>query len=71
MVIKDNFNKKDVNPLDDYVSVGKGSHSLDREFERERQGFIKENMNNKVLEDLRENHDVIDDKDEDEWKLFR
>ncbi len=71
MIIKNNFNKKDSNPLSDYSGIGKGSHSLDKDFEREKQGFIKKNMDNKVLENLRGNHDDTEDKDEDDWKFFR
>ena len=71
MIIKDNYNKRDVNPLKDYSGIGKGSHSIDREIEREREGFIKANMDNKVLEDLRDNHDESDDNNEDPWKFFR
>ncbi len=71
MVIKDNFNEKTVDPLTDYKSVGKGSHSTDRELEREKEGFIKANMENNVLEDLRANHDNSDDDNSDPWKFFR
>lgn len=71
MIIKNNFNDKNANPLNDYTGIGKGSHSLDKEFELEKEGFIKDNMDNQVLEDLRDNHDEIDDYNEDEWKLFR
>ena len=71
MIIKNNFNKKDTNPLKDYSSIGKGSHSLDMELEQERKGFIRKNMKNKVLEDLRTNHDDTSDRKEDNWKFFR
>ena len=71
MIIKNNYNSKNVNPLDDYNSIGKGSHSLDKELENEKKGFIRENMNNSILRDLRENHDNSDNRKEDEWKLFR
>ena len=71
MIIKDNFNKDNVNPLNDYSGIGKGSHSLDKEFQREKEGFIKANMDNKVLDDLRNNHDDSDDRNEDPWKFFR
>ena len=71
MIIKNNYNSKNVNPLDDYNSIGKGSHSLDKELENEKKGFIRENMNNSILRDLRENHDDSDNRKEDEWKLFR
>jgi hypothetical protein len=71
MIIKDNFNKKDVDPLKDYCGIGKGSHSTDREIELEKQGFIKANMDNKVLQDLRDNHDDTDDDHGDKWDFFR
>ena len=71
MIIRNNFNDKNANPLDDYTGIGKGSHSLDKELEREKQGYIKANMENKVLEDLRTNHDDSDDEDGDNWKFFR
>ena len=71
MIIKNNFNDKDASPLTDYSGIGKGSHSLDKEFELEKEGFIKENMENPVLENLRDNHDDTEDRDEDNWKLFR
>ena len=71
MIIKNNFNEKSVNPLDNYTSVGKGSHSLEKELEREKEGFIKANMDDKVLEDLRTNHDDTIDESGDNWKLFR
>ena len=71
MIIKNNFNNKDVNPLNDYSGIGKGSHSLEKELEKEKEGFIKENMENPVLENLRDNHDDIEDLNEDKWKFFR
>ncbi len=71
MIIKNNFNSKDANPLNDYSSIGKGSHSLEHELDNERKGFIRENMNNKVLQNLRENHDETIDPDDDKWKFFR
>ena len=72
MIIKNNFNSKSTDPLNDYSCIGKGSHSLDKEFARAKEGFIKENMDNKVLQELRgENSDNEDLQNEDEWKLFR
>lgn len=70
MIIKNNFNDKNVNPLDDYNSIGKGSHSLDKEFEKEREGFIKENMENPVLNDL-DKEEIQEEDTGDNWKLFR
>ena len=49
MIIKNNFNEKNVNPLDDYSCVGKGSHNVDKEIELEKEGFIKANMENEGL----------------------
>ena len=71
MIIKNNFNEKNVNPLNDYTGIGKGSHSVDKELEREKEGFIKANMDNKVLEELRDNQDDSIDETGDNWKLFR
>ena len=71
MIIKNNYNTKNSNPLDDYSGIGKGSHSLDKELDDERKGFIRKNMNNQVLEDLRTNHDNTEDRQEDNWKFFR
>ena len=71
MIIKNNFNKKSVNPLDDYNSIGKGSHSVDHELAREKEGFIKENMDNPILEKLRDNRDDTIDKDENKWDFFK
>ena len=73
MVIKNNFNDKNAKPLNDYTNIGKGSHSLEVELEREKEEFIKENMDNPVLEKLRDNNfdDNNDDDSGDNWKLFR
>lgn len=71
MIIKNNYNSKNVNPLDDYTNIGKGSHSLDKELDNERCGFIRENMNNKVLQDLKDNKDNTVEPDDDNWKFFR
>ena len=73
MIIKDGFNKKDSDPLADYSSIGKGSHSLERDLEREKQGYIKANIENKVLADLRGDYrdDDNDSGSEDKWKFFR
>ena len=71
MIIKNSFNDKNANPLNDYNVIGKGSHSIETELDKEKEGFIKENMENPVLEDLRSNNDDDDDRDEDNWKFFR
>ena len=64
MIIKNNYNKKSVDPLNDYTGIGRGSHSLDKELEDEKKGFIRKNMNNKVLQNLKNNHDPSNDKKE-------
>ncbi len=71
MVIKNNYNSKNVNPLNDYSGIGKGSHSLDKELEEEKKGFIRKNMNNNVLRDLRENRDDSEDRKDNNWDFFR
>lgn len=72
MIIKNNFNTKSVNPLNDYNNIGKGSHSLDKEFEREKEGFIRDNMNDPILKKLRgEEEEKEENKKEDKWDFFR
>ncbi len=73
MIIKNNFNSRNSNPLKDYNNIGKGSHSLDRKLDDERHGFIRENMENDVLRDLREpdNSNNDDDISNDKWDFFR
>ena len=74
MIIKNNFNQKNVNPLEDYKGIGKGSHSLENELELERKGFIRSNMQDEVLKDLRnpvDNSNDNNDDDGDKWKFFR
>ena len=72
MIIKNNFNSRSMDPIKDYSKVGKGSHSLEHELEMEKKGFIKENMDNKVLQDLRdENKMMDDDSKENKWDFFK
>lgn len=71
MIIKNNFNDKNANPLNGYNGIGKGSHSIDKELEKEKEGFIKENMDNPILEDLRNNDEEDDNQNEDKWSFFR
>ena len=70
MIIKNNFNDKDASPLSNYSGIGKGSHSLDKEFEMEREGFIKENMENPILNDL-DKEEPEEENNGDNWELFR
>ena len=72
MIIKNNYNTRSVNNSSDYNSIGKGSHSLDQEFKREKEGFIRENMNNPILRKLRgEDEDKEDNSRENKWDFFR
>ncbi len=71
MIIKNNYNAKSMDPSD-YTSIGKGSHSLDKELMKEKEGFIKENMHNPILQELRgEKEEIEEDKKEDKWDFFR
>ncbi len=72
MIIKNNFNSRSTKPLTDYSKIGKGSHSLEHDLEMEKKGFIRENINNKVLQDLRYENKLMDDnQNEDKLKFFR
>lgn len=73
MIIKNNYNDKDVNPLSDYNGIGKGSNSLDKKFELEREGFVRENLDNGVIQDIiNSDHEYEeDDSKEDKWSFFR
>lgn len=72
MIIKNNFNAKNVDPINDYEKIGKGSHSLDKEFQKEKEGFIKENMQDLLLQKLRgEDEEIEEETMEDKWKFFK
>lgn len=73
MIIKNNYNEKNVNPLNNYNGIGKGSNSLDKKFEMEREGLIPENLDNGVIQDIiNSDHEYEDDDTkEDKWSFFR
>ena len=72
MIIKNNYNNKNVDPLNDYTSIGKGSHTLDSELEKQKKGFIKDNMRDPILQKLRNGEcEIEDDSKEDKWDFFR
>ena len=73
MIIKNNFNDKDASPLKDYQGIGKGSNSIDKKIQEEQEGFIKENIENNVIQDIINNDYEYedDDKKEDKWNFFR
>lgn len=70
MIIQNNFNDKDANPLDNYEGIGKGSHSLDKTMENENKGLFEDN---RVIQDIIDSDHEYNDENryEDEWKLFR
>lgn len=73
MIIKNNFNDKDASPLNGYQNIGKGRDSQDRKIEMEKEGFISENMDNKVIQDIINSdheYETFDEK-EDKWDFFR
>ena len=70
MIIKNNFNNKNVNPLDDYKSIGKTRDNtfLDDDDER-----IKDNLNNSIIKDIiNSDHEYDDNEDDkDKWDFFK
>ena len=70
MIIKNNFNKDNANPLDDYKSLSK---TRDNNFDDE-DFRIKENKNNKVIQDILSDDRSFEDEDNDsgdKWDFFR
>ena len=68
MIIKNNFNKKNADPLTDYKVIGKGQNSLDNYQDK------KNNVDNNVIRDiLAKDKEYIEDTEEekDKWKFFR
>ncbi len=72
MIIKNNFNSKNVDSLKDYKSIGEEKDILSTYTNENK--FIKKNLENKVLQDLTY-HDHEDDNNDDEvrdkWDFFR
>lgn len=69
MIIKNNFNDKDVNPLNNYRGIGKGSNSIENQLEREKNG----QTNNPILKDIIASDSEFNDEDkkEDKWDFFK
>lgn len=66
MIIKNNFNAKDANPLMDYKEIGKGRDSLDH--------FNDEKVNNQVIQDILNKDKEYQEDDEevrDNWDFFK
>ncbi len=71
MIIRNNFNNKNANPLDDYKSIGK---TRDNTFLDDENNNIKDNLNNEIIKDIiRKDNEFDDDSDEsnDKWDFFR
>ncbi len=69
MIIKNNFNNKSVNPLEDYESIGK---TRDNNVDGENININRENK--EIIEDiLRSDHefDELDEEEKDKWDFFR
>ena len=69
MIIKNNFNNKSVNPLDDYESVGK---TRDNNIDGENININRENK--EIIDDiLRSDHefDELEGEEKDKWDFFR
>lgn len=74
MIIQNNFNSRSDKPLEGYHKIGKGENSLDRQMELEKEGFIKKNLDNKVIQDIiRKDTEFEEDsgEQEDKWEFFR
>ena len=64
MVIKNNFNSKDTNPLKDYQQIGKGRNNFENQ----------EHVPNQVIQDIldKDKEYLEDDEDrKDNWDFFR
>ena len=69
MIIKNNFNNKNVNPLDNYKSIGK---TRDNSFDKDNADFNQNN--NSIIDDiLKSDHEYEDDTEEvkDNWDFFK
>ena len=73
MIIKNNYNEKDVNPLNDYTGIGKGSHSLDKILENIEltEGDDDDEFENPFPDNDLDINDEDDIDNEDKWSFFR
>ena len=69
MIIKNNFNNKSIDPLDDYQSIGKTrDNSMDNEFN------TLNNDTKDIIEDILKSDHAFDEDDDDKgdkWDFFR
>ena len=72
MIIKNNFNKKSVDSLNDYENIGKGSNSLDKKLQKEQEGFIRKNIDNPIIQNIINSDKEYeeDDSDDNKWSFF-
>lgn len=72
MIIQNNFNSKNMDGKKDYSIIGKGSNSTDKQIQKEKDGMIKENLNNPVLQNLINRNNTEEDNDSgNKWDFFR
>ena len=68
MIIKNNFNKKSIDPLKDYQKIG---HT---QYDSQDNKYIKDNLNNQIIKDIiKKDHEYEEDDHEsgDKWDFFR
>ena len=72
MIIQNNFNSQSATPLDDYESIGGGRNRQKYKKEQEHPQFIKENLNNPIIQNVLDKDSEFDDNTkEDKWDFFR
>ena len=69
MIIKNNFNDKDANPLSDYKSIGR---TRDNIFSDKDDG-IEDNLNNEIIKDIIDKDHEYEEEDVtgDKWNFFK
>lgn len=68
MIIKNNYNEKNVDPLKDYHKIGR------KEIDSDENQSIKDNINNEIIKDIiKKDHEyeIDNDDQEDKWDFFR
>ena len=66
MIIKNNFNEKNANPLSNYQSIGSGRDTLDN--------YEKNDESKKIIQDIINHDHEYDDSEEEEkdkWSFFK
>lgn len=68
MIIKNNYNEKNADPLKDYHKIGR------KEIDSDENQSIKDNINNEIIKDIiKKDHEyeIDNDDQEDKWDFFR